>query len=130
VNDWVTSAVYRIDLDTGAPELVVADIVLDLVHGVAFDGSYFYLDEWNLRRYTFDGTFSGSAAFDEEVMGSAWDGQFFWTMDGDGQVHCFDISGWPTVTAVPANDFPAPSPACRGLHFDGTHFWSADSIAD
>jgi hypothetical protein len=128
VLDWVTAAVYRVDLDTGDLELTVADIALDLVRGVAFDGSYFYLDEWNLRRYHFDGTFHSSASFDENVMGSAWDGHYLWIMDGDGQVSCFDISGWPTVVAVPGNDFAAPSSRCRGLWFDGEHFWTAENI--
>jgi len=61
-------------------------------------------------------------------MGAAWDGEHLWTMDGDGRVSCFDISAWPTVVAVPGNDFSAPSPACRGLWFDGQHFWTAESI--
>jgi len=130
VLDWVPAAVYRVDIETGALELVVADIVLDLVQAVAFDGTYFYLDEFNLRRYRFDGTFDSSTSFSENVMGSAWDGDFLWTMDGGGQVSCFDVSAWPNVVAVPANDFAAPSSDCRGLWFDGEHYWSAESIED
>jgi hypothetical protein len=126
--DWVSAAVYRVDLDTGGLDLVVADISLDLVHGVAFDGTYFYLDEASLHRYLFDGTYDSTASFDEEVLGSAWDGEFLWTMDGNGQVSCFDLSAWPTVVAVPGNDFSAPSGDCRGLWFDGEHFWSAESL--
>ena len=126
--NWVNAAVYKVDLETGALELTVADVVLDLVRGVAFDGAHFYLDEWNLRRYRLDGSFDGSASFDEEVMGSAWDGEYFWIMDGDGQVRCFDLSGWPNVVAVPSDHFGAPSASCRGLWFDGEHFWSAENL--
>jgi hypothetical protein len=128
VLNWVDAGVYRVDLDTGALELVVADFALDLVHGVAFDGTYFYLDEWNLRRYTIDGTLAGTASFSEDVKGSAWDGQYLWTMDGSGRMSCFDLSAWPTVVPVPTNDFDAPSPDCRGLWFDGESFWTAEHI--
>jgi len=126
--DWVTAAVYKVDLDTGGLDLIVADFALDLVRGVAFDGTFFYLDELSLHRYRFDGTYDSTASFDEVVMGSAWDGEHLWTMDGDGHISCFDISAWPNVVAVPANDLSAPSPDCRGLWFDGEHFWTAESI--
>jgi hypothetical protein len=126
--NWVDAAVYRVDLDTGALELVVADLALDLVHGVAFDGTYFYLDEWNLRRYTTAGTSAGTASFSEDVQGSAFDGRYLWTMDGSGRVSCFDLAAWPTVVPVPANDLDAPSPDCRGLWFDGEYFWTAEHV--
>lgn len=130
VLNWVDAGVYRVDLNTGALELIVADFALDLVHGVAFDGTFFYLDEWNLRRYTPDGDLDSTTTFSEDVRGSTWDGEFFWTMDSSGRLHCFDLSAWPDVTAVPGNDFDAPSPDCRGLSFDGEHFWSAESLED
>ncbi|MGD8438931.1 MAG: hypothetical protein PVG53_00235, partial [Holophagae bacterium] len=88
----------------------------------------FYLDEWNLRRYTMTGALAGTASLSEDVQGSAFDGQYLWTMDGSGRVNCFDLSGWPTVVAVPANDLDAPSPDCRGLWFDGEHFWTAENV--
>ncbi len=32
------------------------------------------------------------------------------------------------ITEVPENTFNAPSVNCRGLWFDGTYFWTAESI--
>lgn len=53
---------------------------------------------------------------------------FLWTLDDAGQVKCLDLSAWPTVTQVPGNNFSSPTPHCRGLFFDGTFFWTAESI--
>jgi hypothetical protein len=57
----------------------------------------------------------------------AWDGKFLWTLDDTNLVKCWDLSGWPTVTAIPDQNFTPPSPQCRGLYFDGEYFWSAES---
>jgi hypothetical protein len=51
-----------------------------------------------------------------------------WTLNNTGDIRCWDISTWPTVTEVPGNNFNAPTAACRGLWFDGRYFWTAESI--
>jgi hypothetical protein len=120
--------VERIDLDTGELEVVVDDWSLLYFYGVAFDGTYLYVAEWDLNRYDLNGVNRGTASFDEDVMGMAWDGTHLWTLNDSNQIRCWDLSGWPTVTAVPDNDFVPPTPDCRGLWFDGEHFWTAESI--
>ena len=71
--------VYKIDLETGDLDVVVDDWTLYYFYGLAFDGAYFYVDEWDLNRYELDGTKDGMASFDESVAGGAWDGTYYWT---------------------------------------------------
>jgi hypothetical protein len=78
--------VLRADLQTGDLYVVVDDWSLYYFYGVAFDGSYWYVDEWDLNRYEFDGTKVGTASFDESVAGSAWDGTYLWTLNDDENV--------------------------------------------
>lgn len=120
--------VDRIDLVTGDLEVVVDDWSLFYFYGLAFDGTYLYVAEWDLNRYDLNGVKHGTASFDDDVMGMAWDGSYLWTLNDSNEIRCWDLSGWPTVTAVPDNDFVPPTPVCRGLWFDGQHFWTAESI--
>jgi len=119
--------VLKMDLETGDLEVFIDDWSLYYFYDVAFDGVYFYVDEWDLNRYDINGNYAGTASFDENVLGCAWDGQYFWTLDDTDLIKCWDLSGWPTVTPVAGNNFTPPSPQCRGLFFDGEYFWSAES---
>jgi hypothetical protein len=119
--------VYKVDPMTGDLEVFIDDWLLYYFYDVAFDGTYFYVDEWDLNRYDINGDYAGTAGFDEDVLGMAWDGEYLWTLDDTDLVKCWDLSGWPTVTQVPDNNFTPPSPQCRGLYFDGEYFWSAES---
>lgn len=120
--------VYRVDVETGDLEVVVDDWSLYYFYGLAFDGQYFYVDEWDLNRYTIDGFKDGTASFDGDVFGCAWDGDYLWTLDDTGIAQCWDIAGWPSVVHVAGNDISVPSTDCRGLFFDGEYFWSAESL--
>jgi hypothetical protein len=119
--------VYKVDPETGDLDVFIDDWSLYYFYDVAFDGTYFYVDEWDLNRYDINGDYAGTASFDENVLGCAWDGSYFWTLDDTNLIKCWDLSGWPTVTQVPGHNFTPPSPACRGLFFDGEYFWSAES---
>ncbi len=120
--------VLKVDLETGDLDVIVDDWSLYYFYGLAFDGTYFYVDEWDLNRYEIDGTKDGTASFAEAVYGSAWDGSYLWTLGDENVVKCWDVSGWPAVVRVAENDFTPPTPACRGLSFEGEAFWSAESI--
>jgi hypothetical protein len=128
VSEAFAPRMYKVNIETGDLELIIDDWSLYYFYGLAFDGTYFYVDEWDLNRYELDGTKDGTASFDGDVFGSAWDGSYFWKLDDTNVVECWDISGWPSVVQVPANNFTPPSPACRGLWFDGEYFWSAESL--
>ncbi len=125
--DAFAPRVYRVDLATGNLNVVIDDWTLYYFYGLAFDGTYFYVDEWDLNRYDINGDKDGTAPFDEDVMGAAWDGEYYWALDDGGQITCWDITGWPTVIEMPGNAFSAPTADCRGLWFDGGYFWSAES---
>jgi hypothetical protein len=127
VADAFAPRVYMVDPVKGDLEVFIDDWSLYYFYDVAFDGTYFYVDEWDLNRYDINGDYAGTASFDEDVLGCAWDGSFFWTLDDTNLIKCWDLSGWPTVTEISGNNFTPPSPQCRGLFFDGEYFWSAES---
>lgn len=127
VTDWVAPRLYRVDPLTGDLDVVVDDWNLLSMYDVAWDGTYFYIDEWSLNRYNLNGDWQGSAGFPESVRGSAWDGYYYWTLDSSGQIRCWDISSWPTITEITNNGFLPPTPYCKGLWFDGEYFWTAES---
>jgi hypothetical protein len=119
--------VYKVDPQTGELDVFIDDWSLFVFYDVAFDGTYFYVDEWSLNRYDITGEWQGSASFDEYVMGGAWDGSHYWTLNDVNEMRCWDLSGWPAVTEIPENSFAPPTPECRGLWFDGEYFWSTES---
>lgn len=120
--------VYKVDLYTGDLEVIIDDWSLYYFYGLCFDGTYFYLDEWDFRRYDINGNFKGSVSFSDPVYGSAWDGEYLWIQGDANRIKCWDISRWPLITEVPSLHFTPPSPNCRGLWYDGQYFWTAESI--
>jgi hypothetical protein len=119
---------YKVDLHTGNLDLVIDDWSLYYFYDLAFDGTYFYVTEWDLNRYDINGNKDGMASFDESVHGGAWDGSYYWTLTDGGIIKCWDISNWPTLTEVSENNFSPPTANCRGLWYDGQYFWTAESI--
>lgn len=127
VADAFAPRVYKVDPVTADLEVFIDDWSLFYFYDVAFDGTYFYVDEWDLNRYDVNGNYAGTASFDENVLGCAWDGKYFWTLDDTNLIKCWDLSGWPTVSPITGNNFTPPSSRCRGLYFDESYFWSAES---
>jgi len=119
--------VYRIDIETWELELVVDDWTLYYFYDLAFDGEHLYVEEWDYNRYLLDGTKVGAASYDGTVYGSAWNGEYLWNVGEDGVAHCWDVSGWPDMIELAENVITLPSTACRGLWFDGEHFWTAEA---
>ncbi|UCF12916.1 MAG: PKD domain-containing protein [Thermoplasmatales archaeon] len=128
VVETFTSAVYNIDLETGNLETIIQDFDLEYIYGLTFDGTYFYIAESELNRYDINGNKQGNASFDEVVLGAAWDGVFYWTLNDNNQIKCWDISNWPTITQGPYDIIVPPSTSCRGLWFDQQYFWTAENI--
>ena len=56
VTDWVAPRLYKVDALTGEISVVVDDWNLLSMYDVAWDGSFFYIDEWSLNRYEFRAT--------------------------------------------------------------------------
>ena len=119
--------VLKVDPHTGDLDVIVDDWSLYYFYGIAFDGTYFYLDEWDMNRYFLNGDKDGVASFDEDVFGLAWDGANLWMQNNANIIKCYDVSTWPTLTELPDSAFTPPSPNCRGLWYDGTYFWTAES---
>jgi hypothetical protein len=128
VSEAFAPRVYKVDLDTGELEVIIDDWTLYYFYDIAFDGTFFYVTEWDLNRYDIYGNKNGTASFDEDVMGATWDGMYYWTLNGNGEIKCWNLSSWPAVIEVTDNAFSSPSIHCRGLWFDGQYFWTAESI--
>jgi hypothetical protein len=128
VSEAFAPRMFRVDLETGELDLIVDDWSLYYFYNLAFDGSYFYLNEWDMGRYDINGDKDGTASYDGDVFGSAYDGEYLYNLDEDGVIRCWDVAAWPTITEVSENSFSPPSPNCRGLWFDGQFFWTAESI--
>jgi len=128
VTDWVAPRLYKVDLSTGNLDIIVDDWNLLYMYDVAFDGAFFYIDEWDLNRYDINGNYQGTSSFNQDIRGSAWDGSYYWTLNLDNQIKCWDIGSWPTITEISENMFNPPTTSCRGLWFDGEYFWTAESI--
>ncbi|MFP4472094.1 MAG: T9SS type A sorting domain-containing protein [Bacteroidales bacterium] len=128
VTDAFIPCVYKVDIFTGELELVLHDLWLFYFYGVAWDGTYFYVDEWDLNRYDMNGDKDGTADFDEDVMGADFANGYYWMLNNENQIKCWDFAGWPDVVEMPENNFSPPTPECRGLWYDGQYFWTAESI--
>jgi hypothetical protein len=128
VSEAFAPRVYKVDIATGDLDVVIDDWSLYYFYGLAFDGTYLYVAEWDLNRYDIGGHYDSRASFDGDIFGSAWNGEYFWTLDDTNLIQCWDLSTWPTMTPVTELNFAPPSPECRGLWFDGEHYWSAESI--
>jgi len=120
--------VLKVDLQTGDLDVIIDDWSLFYFYDVAFDGTYFYVTEWDLNRYDINGVKEGTASFDEDVFGSAWDGQYLYMLNDNNLIKCWDVALWPNLIEVTANNFSPPSDSCRGLWFDGTYFWTTQGF--
>ena len=128
VVDAFAPRLYHVDIETWELDVVIDDWSLYYFYDVAFDGNYFYVEEWDYNRYFFDGSKESTASFDGTIFGSTWDGEYFWTIGDDAVMRCWDISGWPTLVEISENSMAPPTPDCNGLWFDGEHFWTAEAI--
>ena len=90
--------VLKVDIETWDLDVIVDDWSLYYFYGLCFDDTYLYVDEWDLNRYHLNGIKEGTASFNESVMGQAWDGTYMWTLNDTGEIRCWDISTWPTIS--------------------------------
>jgi len=128
VSEAFAPRTYKVNLTSGELDLVIDDWSLYYFYDLAFDGEFFYVVEWDLNRYDINGTKDGTASFDYDVMGSAWDGIYYWTLTDENMIKCWDLTNWPAIIELSENDFVPPTEYCRGLWFDGEYFWTAESI--
>lgn len=119
---------YVLDIQTGELDLVIDDWSLYYFYDLAYDGNYLYVTEWNMNRYLPDGSGGSTASFDLDVLGSTWADGRLWTLNDDGLIRAWDVSGWPEMSQDTSLTFEPPSPDCRGLSHDGEYFWTAESI--
>lgn len=128
VTDWIAPRLYKVDILSGDLTVIIDDWSLFSMYDVAFDGMFFYINEWSLNRYTINGVKDSQTSFPYNVRGSAWDGTYYWTLLNTSEIKCWDISNWPTLNEITENSFFAPTSACRGLWHDGTYFWTAERV--
>lgn len=128
--DSLSPSVYKINLSSGELVTIISDSSLNYLYNLAFDGTYFYAAESNLNRYDINGNKLDTASFNETVLGSAWDGVFYWTLNDNNQIQSWDISNWPLIAKGPYVTISAPSNNCKGLWFDGLYFLTAEGIND
>lgn len=126
--DWVAPRLYRVNLSNGILDIIIDDWSLLYMYDIAFDGTYFYTNEWSLNRYSIDGSFDSAINFSLDVRGSAWNGRYYWTLDDSNTIRCWNISAWPSIVEVQNNAFSPPTTQCKGLWFDGEYFWTAEFI--
>ena len=127
VTDAFIPCVYKVGILTGDLELIMHDTWLYYFYGLAFDGDYFYVDEWNLNRYDINGVKDGTASFDEDVMGATFANNHYWMLNNENEIKCWNFSEWPELYEISVNSFIPPTSSCRGLWFDGECFWTAES---
>ncbi len=128
VSDAFIPCVYKVDIYTGELELIVHDTWLFYFYGLAWDGNYFYVNEWDLNRYDITGQKDGTADFDEDVMGATFANGWYWMLNNENEIKCWDFDAWPDLLEIPAQHFLPPTPDCRGLWYDGEYFWTAESV--
>ncbi|MFO7678221.1 MAG: PKD domain-containing protein [Thermoplasmatota archaeon] len=128
VTDWIAPRLYKVDILTGDLTVIIDDWSLFSMYDVAFDGTFFYINEWSLNRYTINGVKDSQTSFPYNVRGSAWDGTYYWTLLNTTEIKCWDISNWPNLTEIPENNFFPPTASCRGLWHDGNYFWTAERV--
>ena len=119
-------SVYRINIETGNTELIIDDSNLNNPYSLAFGNNYFYIVDDRLNRYDVNGNFQGSADLNETVYGASWDGVFYWILNNNNKIKCYDLSNWPNIVEGPFPTINTPSSKCRGLFFDGMNFWTAE----
>ena len=66
VADAFAPRVYKIEPITGDLDVFIDDWSLYYFYDVAFDGTYFYVDEWDLNRYDINGNYAGVVHLTDE----------------------------------------------------------------